>query len=194
MLAIALLVSLLLVAGGQTAFATSHKTTAAPQPQQTILWLNAQGQITRRWKGSLSEAQIITNNYLAMMRKLHPRPVSLTSASPAAVSPNINPVDDTDCANDPGTVYWKLWNNEPVCFANAGTASGLNIYDVYAITTGNNEGNFVYNQFGDVSVNQPGDGYQICQQVDWLPATSDGYFDDVTLVSITAPNLPCEYR
>src|SRR5579875_1775090 len=50
--AISLLVSLLLLAGGQTAFAASGKTTAAPQPQQTILWLNDHGQVVRTGTGT----------------------------------------------------------------------------------------------------------------------------------------------
>lgn len=195
-LALPLLISLFLSASGSTAFAASRGTT----PQQTIFWINDLGHIVRSWKGSASAAQVIERDELARLARLHAQQRQAqptTSPSPNAFSPNINRVSDSQCASDHGTVFWKVWNNTSgsaggVCFANAGTASGLNIFNVSVITTGNNEGNFVFHQNGGGSIHEPGDGLQYCKQEALFPATSDGFFDDVTLISITSPNDPCQ--
>ncbi len=91
-----------------------------------------------------------------------------TQRLPQSTAPHvisfINRVSDTDCKNR--TDFFKLWNNTTiaggVCFANNGTASGLNIFNVFSITTGNNTG-FVVDSNGN---QYPFAGGELCQFVE----------------------------
>lgn len=196
LLAVPLLMGLFVLSSGQKAFAATRSATTTPQ--KTIVWVGSYGQIVRVWTGSESAALVIEKNELAYLAKLHAEhPLTIKPAA-GFVSPNINRVSDGSCAADNGTVFFKLWNSQSgsangVCFANAGDAY-INVYAVYAITTGNNEGNFAFtlNPYPGTTFYSPGNGYQWCKQVTIYPATYDGYFDDVTKVGITSPSAACQ--
>lgn len=175
-------------------FAASSRPTSPSQ--HTIIWLNAHGQVTRRWTGSSSEAQIIEQREDLKLAQLHARQKS-RSLAPSLVTPNISRVSASLCASH--TDYLKLWNNESgsaggVCFANSGDIS-VNIYDVYKITTGNNEFEFENHQGSTLQSFPTELGHTLCKGLTVYPGAStgqsDGYFDDITYVVISYPTYPC---
>lgn len=70
------------------------------------------------------------------------------------ISPEINRVNDCVWPNS----FLDFWNNGPlVCFANSGS-SGVTIYAVYQVDSGNNTGSFTANQ-GPASTSPFGSGW-----------------------------------
>lgn len=98
----------------------------------------------------------------------------LTSSGSHTVVPFINRVSDAACTGASGTQFFKLWNGTTsaggLCFANNGQVS-VNIFNVSAITSGNNKG-FV--------VDHNGDQFSLCQFQEL-----DHFIAHVVLVSIT---------
>jgi hypothetical protein len=98
------------------------------------------------------------------------------------VSPAISRTSDSACASH--TDYFKLWNNTTIangiCFADAGTLTGLNIYNVHQLTTGNNSG-YLIDSNGNVYPFSAGTYYCHWETLNFSPAIPDVV--QVTIVS-----------
>jgi hypothetical protein len=162
---------LLLVAAPTFAATTTRQQASVVQPHYHVLSISATGQLQDQ---VVSQAQ-----FLQVRDQAKQRALQQASTNPTVV-PLTNRVSDAACASR--SDFWKLWNNTTIangiCFASAGTIN-INVYYVYEVDTGNNEGNFVAD-----GIHFPGDGRQYCAY-DYITFTSPWVYD-VTQVSISS--------
>lgn len=125
----------------------AHVTTPS-STEYTIRYFDAEGHLTKTWKGSNDEAQRILASYRQKRQNLSFQQVN----TKVVVTPNINRVDPCTIPND----FFDLYNQGLVCFANAGSIN-VTVYSVYEISSGHNSAYYNFtNSSGELMQNYIG--------------------------------------
>lgn len=160
-LAIALVLSMLgsmtFLGGNAYAFSSSTHETKLPSSSvpsnrmYTILTYDKLGNLLSTWRGPYAQYLQLMQVFRSNRPLVRPTTVpsdqinvphtSNVANSKVSIAPDINRVDGCSDPND----FWDVRNYPPlICFANAGDATSLNIYQVYEVDSGNNTGYFKY--------------------------------------------------